>query len=401
MRSFALALGLGALLLTPPAALLWAPSPAQAVEVEASGIAAILAGNVGGARTQALQNAQRSAVEQGVGVVLDSKTMSENFQVIQDQILTTSKGYVTKFLIIEEGRTPAGDSYLVKIKADVSTSLLEDKLAALRILHKKMGNKRLMVIYQSDNPNAMPRTHGATTSALQSIRDTFNGAGFRVFNEAATDKVYSQVEVAGRIDRPVDDIIAMALDQQADILVRFENIAGKRGPQGGSFSAAYATIRVSVFDTVTGRQIADTQAEAKQLLRAEAGPYDWEKALAAAAGDASQNASNEAITKIGDYYAQVEDQGTAVLLIFRGYSEDEKDVILDYLENTPGFKQLSELKNAPNYLEVEVFTSEDPSRLRRLVRAGLEDKGMQMQTQQATRNRVLFTNPRNPAAGTN
>jgi hypothetical protein len=327
--------------------------------------------------------------------------MSENFQIIQDQILTSSKGYVTKFVVIEEGRTPQGDSYMVKIKADVSTALLEDKLAALRILHKKMGNKRLMVIYQSDNPNAMQRTHGATTSALQGIRDAFNGAGFRVFNEEATSKVYQQVEVAGRIDRPVDDIIALALDQQADILVRFENIGGKRGPQGGSFSAAYATIRVSVFDTVTGRQIADTQAEGKQLLRAEAGPYDWEKALAKAASDAAKNASNEAITKIGDYYAQVEDQGTAILMIFRGYSEDEKDVILDYLENTPGFKQLSELKNTPNYLELELFSSEDPSRLRRMVRAGLEDKGLAVQTQSAARNRILFTNPRNPAPGTN
>ena len=374
----------------------FAAAPARAVEVEASGLAAILAGNIGSARTQALLNAQRSAVEQGVGVVLDSKTLQENFQIIQDQILTSSKGYVTKFVIIQEGKTPDGQSYLVKIKADVSTSLLQDKLSALRILHKKMGNRRLMVIYQSDNPNAMARNHGATTAALQAIRDAFNKAGFRVFNEAATEQVYKQIEVAGRIDRPVDDIIAMALDQQADLLARFENIGGKRGPQGGSFSAAYATIRISLFDTNTGRQVSDTQAEAKQLLRAEAGPYDWERALAQAASEASTNASNEAITKAGEYYAQVEDQGTAILFVFRGYSEDEKDVILDYLENTAGFKQMSELKNAPNYLEVEVFTSEDPSRLRRTVRAGLEEKGLAMQTQSALRNRVLFTNPRNP-----
>jgi hypothetical protein len=374
-----------------------ATPPARAAEVEATGIAAILAGNIGGARTQALLNAQRSAVEQGVGVILDSKTLAENFQIIQDQILTSSKGYVTKFLILQEGKTPDGQSYLVKIKADVSTSLLEDRLAALRILHKKMGNKRLMVIYQSDNPNAMPRTHGATTAALQTLRDTFNQAGFRVFNDQATEQVYRQIEVAGRIDRPVDDLIAIALDQKADLLARFENIGGKRGPQGGAFSAAYATIRLSVFDTNTGRQIADSQTEGKQLLRAEAGPYDWERGLALAASEASQNAANEAIAKIGDYYATVEDQGTAIVLIFRGFNEDEKDVILDFLENTPGFKQLSELKNTVNYLEVELFSSEDPSRLRRMVRAGLEEKGLAMQTQSALRNRILFTNPRNPS----
>jgi hypothetical protein len=384
--SLALAIGVGSALL--PA------HRAHAVEVEATGVAAILAGNVGSARTQALLNAQRSAVEQGVGVVLDSKTLADNFQIVQDQILTSSKGYVTKFTVTKEERSPDGQSYLVKIKADVSTALLEDRLSALRILHKKMGNQRMMVIYQSSNPNAMPRNHGATTAALQALRDEFNKSGFRVFNDQATEQVYKQIEVAGRIDRPVDDLISIALDQQADILVRFENIGGRRAPQGGSFSAAYATIRLSVFDTNTGRQLADTQNEGKQLLRAEAGPYDWERGLAQAATDAARATANEAITKIGEYYAHVEDTGTPMLFVFRGYNEDEKDVILDYLENTPGFKQMSELKNAPGYLEIELFTSEDPSRLRRTVRSGLEAKGLQMQTQSALRNRIVFTNPK-------
>ena len=389
-RWMSLALAIGAALALLPV------SHARAVEVEASGVAAILAGNVGSARTQALLNAQRSAVEQGVGVVLDSKTMADNFQIIQDQILTSSKGFVTKFVVVKEERSSDGQSYVVKIKADVSTSLLEDRLAALRILQKKMGNQRMMVIYQSSNPNAMPRNHGATTAALQALRDEFNKSGFRVFNDQATEQVYKQIEVAGRIDRPVDDLISIALDQQADILVRFENIGGRRAPQGGSFSAAYATIRLSVFDTNTGRQIADSQNEGKQLLRAEAGPYDWERALAQAATEAARATANEAISKIGEYYAHVEDTGLPVLFVFRGYNEDEKDVILDYLENTPGFKQMSELKNTPGYLEIELFTSENPSRLRRTVRAGLEEKGLSMQTQSALRNRIVFSNPKAP-----
>ncbi|MEE8554974.1 MAG: hypothetical protein V3T00_03885, partial [bacterium] len=307
---------------------LWAHS-ALAVEVEATGMAAILSGNIGSARTQAVLNAQRSAVEQGVGVILDSKTLMENFDLIQDQVLTSSRGFIINYLVLEEKKSADGRSFLVKIKANVSTDLLEDRLSALRILHRKMGNKRLMVIYHSENPNAMKRTHGATTAALQALRDEFNSAGFRLFNESATSEVYRQIEVAGRVDRPVDDLIAMALDQQADILVRFENIGGKRGPQGGAFSAAFSTIRVSVFDTNTGRQIADAQTEGKQLLRADAGPYDWEKALAQASIKAARNVADEAISKIGNYYEQVEDQGNAMLLVFRGFDEDQKDAILD------------------------------------------------------------------------
>ncbi len=369
------------------------PAGLSAAEVEAAGTAAVINGNIASARNQALLNAQRNAVEQGVGLVLDSKTVAENFQIIKDQILTSSQGFVTKYLVVSEGATPDRQSYQVRIKAEVAQNLLEDRLAALRILNKKMGNKRIMVIYQSDNRNALPRNHGATTAALQGLNDELNKAGFRVFNQVQTEKVYQQIEKAARVDRPVDDLIAMALDNQADILVRFEDIGGERGAQGGQFSAAYATIRVSVYDTSTGRQIADSQVEGKQLLRANAGPYDWAKGLADASQKAAREAASESITKIADYYKQVGDTGFAYLLIFKGYSDDEKDVILDYLEHTEGYKQLSELKNAPDYLEVELFSSEEGSRLRRLIRQGLTDKGIKLQTQSAAGNRILFQNP--------
>ena len=370
--------------------------PTLAVEVTAEGQAAIFGGNVSSARGQALINAQRNAVEQGVGLILDSKTVSENFQIIKDSVLTSSKGFITNYLVLKEGRTPDGSTFKITIKANVAKKLLEDRLSALRILHKKMGNKRVMVIYHSTNPNAMPRNHGATRAALQTIRNELNVAGFRVFNPEATDRVYAQIERAARVDRPVDDLIAMALDQRADILIRFENIAGKRGAQGGIFSAAFSTIRVSVFDTITGRQIADSQAEGKQLLSPRAGPYDWEKGLAISSSKAAKETAIEAITKIAGFYEQVGDQGIGFLLVFRDFDDDEKDVILDFLENTPGFRQLSELKNTINYMEIELFSGENASRLRRLIRAGLKEKGLQAQIQFSSRNRIVFSNPARP-----
>lgn len=370
-----------------------APS-AMAVPVEAQGQAAIFSGNVSSARKQALVNAQRNAVEQGVGLILDSKSVMSNYQLIKDEVLTSSQGYVSRYVVLSEGPTRDKSAYRVKIKAEVSKSLLEDKLSALRILHKRMGNKRVMVIYQTRNKNALPRDHGATTAALQTLRERLNRSGFRVFNEAMTERVYRQIERATRTDRPVDDLIAMALDQRADILVRFENIAGKRGPKGGMFSAAFSTIRVSVYDTATGRQIADSQTEAKHLLSAKAGPYDWEKGLAAASSKAAGQAAEETINRIADFYKQVGDRGSAYLMVFKGFDDDEKDVILDFLENTPNFQQLSELKNTIDYLELELFSGEKASRLRRIVRAGLKKKGLQLQIQFSSRNRMVFTNPK-------
>ena len=373
------------------ALVLGAPGTARAEEVQAEGVAAILNNNMAGARKQAILNAQRNAVEQGLGLILDSKSVSENFELIQDKVLSSSRGFVTRYIIVSEGAS--GDQYKVKIKADVSKELLKDRLSALRILHKAMGQKRVMVLYRSENPNALKRTHGANRSALQTIRDELNQAGFRLFNEAATEKVYREIERAGRVDRPVDDLIAMALDQKADLLVRFENVAGKRGPKSGLFSAAFATVRISVHETATGRQVADALSEAKQLLRANAGPYDWEKGLADAAVKASRQAVKETIDKIAGYYEQIGDEGFNYLIVFKGFNDEQKDLILDYLENTPNLNSLEELKNTIDYLEVELFTSQGASRLRRMLRVGLKEKGVQLQTQSTNRNRLVFSNP--------
>jgi len=381
MLQIALLLLLGCLLL--PASLL-------AREVEADGVAAILNNNVAGARKQALLNAQRNAVENGVGVLIGSDSLMENFTIVKDKVLSTSQGFISRYVVVSEGKSPSGAEYRMRIKADVSEALLKDRLSALRLLHKAMGNKRVMVIYHSDNPNALKRDHGANAAALQTIRDEMNQAGFRLFNEAATKKVYDQI---GRTGGNTDNLIAMALEQRADLMVRFENIAGKKGAKGGYFSAAFSTLRISVFEAATGRQVADSQAEGKKLLKATAGPYDWEKGLADAAEIAARQATNEAIDRIADYYKQVGDQGTNLLLIFRDYSDDEKDLILDYLENTPGFKDLSELKNAVNYLEVELFTQQEASRVRRMIRAGLKEKGIALQTVSTERNRLVFNNP--------
>lgn len=374
------------------AATTFAATPALAIEVEADGSAAILNNNVAGARKQALLNAQRNAVEQGVGVLVDSKTVSQNFEIIRDKVLASSQGFVSRYVVLSESRSADGESYQMRIRADVSKELLQDRLSALRILHQAMGNRRVMVLYHTVNPNALERNHGANRSALQTIQSELNKAGFRLFNAEATDKVYKQIEQAARVDRPEEDLIAMALDAQADIMVRFENIAGQRGPKGGMFSAAYSTLRISVFEVSTGRQIADTQGEGKQLLRADAGPYDWEKGLADAAVKAAEPAVREAIDRIAAYYEQTQDQGFNYQIVFRGFNDEQKDLIMDFLEGTDGFKNVSELKNTVDFLEIELFTTQEASRLGRIVRAGLKEKGIQLQTVSTQRDRLIFGN---------
>ena len=370
--------------------------PVHANEVVVTGSAEIYNDNVPSARNQALLNAQRQAVEQGIGALIDSETISKNFEIIKDQILSSSRGFVTHYEIIEEGKTSDNAAFEVTIRATVSDQNIRDKLTALRILHKKMGNKRLMIIYHKQDSKAASRNFQTVPTLVGVLRDEFNQAGFRVFNQAVMEEVYHTIEVAALVDRPTENLIALALDQQAEILAAVELVAGKggkEGKQGKQFNAIKAEVRLSIFDVSTGRQIADVLGSGKKLSTGEQGKFDVYKDLKKAGETASRKAAGEAIAKITDYYQAVGDQGFAYLMVFRNYTQDEEDEILDYLESVPGFKDLSELKNSPKYLELELFSSESKSRLRRKIRRDLRKKNIELTSQSVSGNRLLFIKP--------
>ena len=107
------------LVLVPPAA-------AGPITVQARGEAPKA---FAGARDIALQNAQRSAVEMALGTRIDSKTLTENMQLIQDRIVSVSAGYVAGYDVLSEG--PSGDVYAVTIRATVKESIVDDTKAAI------------------------------------------------------------------------------------------------------------------------------------------------------------------------------------------------------------------------------------------------------------------------------
>ena len=358
---------------------------ALAIEVVAEGVAF--------SEKQATLNAQRNAVEQGLGLFLDSSTKIKNFKLIQDRVLSSSSGFVTNYEVLSKIRSSDGKTVRVKIKATVSRDLLKSRLMALKILHQATGRKRVIVIYQSSNPNALARQHGANRTALQSIREALNREGFQVFNESVTAKVYRRIERAARVDRPVEDVIAMALDQKANLLVRFENIAGKRGAKGGLFSAAFSTIRVSVHETSNGRQVADAQAQGKQLLRADAGPYDWEKGLSDAAEKAARRAISQIIDQIIVYYRDLKQEGFSYTITFRDFNDTEIDKIVSMLESNANFSQLTNPKFTRDYMEVGITSTQPPLRVQRILRAGMLEQGITLRREFAEGYTMIFSNP--------
>ena len=99
--------------------------------VTAEGVASIQQGALAVARDHAVEDAQKRAVEQAIGSVVDSQTQAENYQVISGKILSRIKVYIERYQVIGERQ----DSGLlrVRITADVSTGKLKEDLAAIGI----------------------------------------------------------------------------------------------------------------------------------------------------------------------------------------------------------------------------------------------------------------------------
>ncbi len=101
--------------------------------VTATGVSFFEAGREALARTKALDQAKRAAVEQVAGVQVESLTAVRNQRVIKDRIMTHSSGYLKNIKIISEGKNSLG-AYEVTIQAEVSKSALVrdmDRLAKL------------------------------------------------------------------------------------------------------------------------------------------------------------------------------------------------------------------------------------------------------------------------------
>ena len=117
-------------------------------EVTATGEAAVRGGGADEllrAKDEATNRAQRRAIEQSIGSLVDSETMVENFQLIDDKVLSQVKGYLTGFEVLDDNRGEGG-VYRVTIRATVALARLEKDVRALNIIKAKKQNPRVMVM---------------------------------------------------------------------------------------------------------------------------------------------------------------------------------------------------------------------------------------------------------------
>ncbi|MCX5843544.1 MAG: flagellar assembly protein T N-terminal domain-containing protein, partial [Deltaproteobacteria bacterium] len=182
-------------------------------KIRAVGMATIHKGAVDIARDKAIENAQRNAVEEKVGVMITSVSEIENYQVKLDQILSESKGFINSYKVISEKRE--GKNYKVTIEADIGVGKLKDRMSAIELVMLRKSKPRLMFIFgdraQKD------------AIAEASMTRYFMAQGFKVIDADSVKKIKGVEELRSLIsDRTGVKKIAQSYGAEIIILGKVE-----------------------------------------------------------------------------------------------------------------------------------------------------------------------------------
>ncbi len=140
----------------------------EKTETKTVTVKGVAAGADPGARDDAIMDAQRKAVEQGVGTFIQSQTEVENYSVIYDKIISNTRGYISEYKVLDEGieneDNPSKARTWVQIRAVVKLGDLKNDWKQLAILIKKKGNPKIMIVLR-DKIDGVVQEAGADRSS--------------------------------------------------------------------------------------------------------------------------------------------------------------------------------------------------------------------------------------------
>jgi hypothetical protein len=313
-----------------------AAAPALAQEtrsVSAEGVAAIQGNARDIARDQAIEDAQKRAVEQAVGILIDSQTQVENYQLISDKILSQTKGYITRYSVAKE----SVDSGLLRVLINAEDSLgkLTDDLSGIGILLGQMHKPRTMIMIAEQNIGhewyAWWWGHQGQQMDMGVVENTFidvfTQKGFEFIDHDAAErniKVSSAYKIQ---DLTVEQARTLGNQADAEVVIVGKAVAKLFGDIGGGMKSAQADLSVRAIRTDTGQVLASatTHGAAVHITPETAGTEALKKA--------ANTASEQMIEKILAVYSKEAGGTKSVNITISGLNKTQFVKFKDVLKN--------------------------------------------------------------------
>ncbi len=270
--TLSVSLGLGSAMATPDV---------QTVVTEGE---AAIDNNPSRAREETINQANRLALEQAMGVYVVSETLVENMAVVSDTILTKSSGYISGYKILSESK--ANGILRIKLEATVSVLPLVDQLAKLGLLR----DWTVAVVLVSNGGE-----RASNEAAKTRLNQTMIDKGFKLADNQALVAL-NQPAVLEQIQKG-NHMAALPIlrDQGVDVLVVGTTLT--RPTEDG------------VIESYGGVKTIMTQGRLDaRVVRVDTGEILSSKSFQGVAGGSSQDiaeskAIDQAAAKAGDFFA--------------------------------------------------------------------------------------------------
>lgn len=266
--------------------------------------------------SEAENDALRLAVESAVGVLVDSNTLVEKNMVLQDQIYTQSRGFVTNYRVTNRQQIPGG--WQVTINADVDdnpNSKLMSELTRLGIINKQLRNPKIAVYIPENHIQYRVPDPAGETAIVKALIN----AGFSQVTE-----VGSRMNVSNPLHMSANELTNAARQFGVDIMIvgeAFSEGVGDPaqwlpGHQNSNMHACRARVEAKMFIVRTGQIIAADGKFASGIDNSQA--------------VASKKALSKAGQQMGEYFVQqitglyTSQQGIEVIVYGADFSKINK-----------------------------------------------------------------------------
>ncbi len=314
------------------ALLFWAVSASSAFAemITAEGVVAVTSENTAIFREKAIDDALRRAVEQAVGTLVSSDTMTNNFQVVHDKILAQTSGYVKNYQIIKEGRV--GQEFRVTVMADVGRENLQRSLEALGLLQVLKEKPKVMVIIEERVGGLFGTTAWENVGQAESaIMERLMAAGFHVVDPATVRANIPRDKALRLLEGDPKAAATAGLQYGAQVVITGRAFSKNAGGRllGTQMQSIQATLQARVVRADDGRVIS---SRSEQGTRAH---IDEMQGGALAIKEASEKLS-EALVKdiLNSWKKEVYGRSQEITLIISGLiSYRHLSAVKAFLEN--------------------------------------------------------------------
>ncbi|OGR28966.1 MAG: hypothetical protein A2X83_09990 [Desulfuromonadales bacterium GWD2_54_10] len=269
----------------------------------------------GPSKEQALATAMRRAVEQGVGTFVKSSTTVVDSALVDDKILSHSKGYVTSYKIIKEGKSD--DGYSVTINAKVDSKTLKDDIDALTILRKNVGNPRILVAFSKKGEGAQVfKNKDFVEEIYNGIVESLTDKQFRVVDKSTAERFSQQVAATHEIDVDLNQAAAFGLKYNAEYTLLY-SVSGEI-KEGAVNTGVKLRIKTQLIDNTR------SQVVTSKMIEQTSSAQTMENALEKAARDGGKKIVNPMITVIQKNWMDAQQNGQLYTVVVDGVDDPEE-----------------------------------------------------------------------------